>query len=69
MKRSGTAKFPHSVQLFKFCQKVMMHQRNGKVRDQEVGAIQSLGLQSLEARREECEVCVCASEVSGSHAG
>jgi len=39
MKRTGTAKFPHSVQLFKFCQKVMMHQRNGKVRDQEVGAI------------------------------
>lgn len=39
MKRSGTVKFPNSVQLFKFCQKVMMHQRGTKVRDQEVGAI------------------------------
>ncbi|SME94493.1 hypothetical protein [Pseudobacteriovorax antillogorgiicola] len=39
MKRSGAAKFPNSVQLFKFCQKVMMHQKGGKVRDQEVGAI------------------------------
>lgn len=39
MKRSGTVKFPNSVQLFKFCQKVMMHQRKGKVRDQEVGTI------------------------------
>lgn len=41
MKRSGTTKFPHSVQLFKFCQKVLMHQRGGKIRDQEVGAILS----------------------------
>ena len=39
MKRSGTTKFPNSVQLFKFSQKVMMHQKGGKVRDQEVGAI------------------------------
>lgn len=39
MKRSGAAKFPHSVQLFKFCQKVMVHRKGGKVRDQEVGAI------------------------------
>ncbi|NRA64578.1 MAG: ImmA/IrrE family metallo-endopeptidase [Pseudobacteriovorax sp.] len=39
MKRSGAAKFPHSVQLFKFCQKVMIHQKGEKVRDQEVGAI------------------------------
>ena len=39
MKRSGAAKFPNSVQLFKFCQKVMMHQKGGKVRDQEVGSI------------------------------
>jgi len=39
MKRSGAVKFPNSVQLFKFCQKVMMHQKGGKVRDQEVGAI------------------------------
>ena len=41
MKRSGAVKFPNSVQLFKFCQKVMMHQKGGKVRDQEVGAILS----------------------------
>ncbi len=39
MKRSGAIKFPHSVQLFKFCQKVMMHQKGTKVRDQEVGSI------------------------------
>lgn len=39
MKRSGAVKFPHSVQLFKFCQKVMMHQKGSKVRDQEVGSI------------------------------
>lgn len=39
MKRSGTAKFPNSVQLFKFCQKVLMDKRGGKVRDQEVGAM------------------------------
>ncbi len=39
MKRSGAGKFPHSVQLFKFCQKVLMHQKNTKVHDQEVGAI------------------------------
>ncbi len=39
MKRAGTVKFPNSVQLFKFCQKVLMHQRGGKVRDQEVGNI------------------------------
>lgn len=39
MKRSGAVKFPHSVQLFKFCQKVMMHQKGVKVRDQEVGSI------------------------------
>ena len=41
MKRSGAVKFPNSVQLFKFCQKVMIHQRGGKVRDQEVGSILS----------------------------
>src|SRR3954463_14409174 len=39
MKRSGAAKFPNSVQLFKFCQKVLMSQRGGKVHDQEVGSI------------------------------
>lgn len=39
MKRSGAAKFPNSVQLFKFCQKVLSHQRQARIRDQEVGAI------------------------------
>jgi hypothetical protein len=39
MRRSGTAKFPHSVQLFKFTQKVMVDQRGSKVNDQEVGSI------------------------------
>jgi hypothetical protein len=39
MKRSGAVKFPNSVQLFKFCHKVMLTQRGGKVHDQEVGAI------------------------------
>ncbi len=41
MKRSGSCKFPNSVQLFRFCQKVLMHRKGGKVRDQEVGAILS----------------------------
>lgn len=39
MRRSATVKFPNSVQLFKFCHKVMVDQRGGKVHDQEVGAI------------------------------
>jgi hypothetical protein len=39
MKRSGTVKFPNSVQLFKFCQKVLSHKKGGKIRDQEIGAI------------------------------
>jgi hypothetical protein len=39
MKRSGAVKFPNAVQLFKFCHKVLMHQRGGKVHDQEVGSI------------------------------
>lgn len=39
MKRAGSVKFPNSVQLFKFCQKVMVHQRNERVRDQEIGNI------------------------------
>jgi hypothetical protein len=40
MKRSETVKFPNSIQLFKFCQKVLMHQRgNKKVNDQEIGNI------------------------------
>lgn len=41
MKRAGAAKFPNSVQLFKFCQKVMMHQRGSKIHDQEIGQILS----------------------------
>lgn len=41
MKRSGACKFPNSVQLFKFCQKVLMSQRGSKVHDQEVGSILS----------------------------
>ncbi len=41
MKRSGAVKFPNSVQLFKFCQKVLMSQRGVKVHDQEVGQILS----------------------------
>jgi len=40
MKRSESVKFPNSIQLFKFCQKVLMHQRgNKKVNDQEIGNI------------------------------
>lgn len=41
MKRSGAVKFPNSVQLFKFCHKVLMAQRGSKVHDQEVGSILS----------------------------
>jgi hypothetical protein len=41
MKRSGAVKFPNSVQLFKFCYKVLMNQRGGKVHDQDVGSILS----------------------------
>ena len=40
MKRSESTKFPNSVQLFKFCQKVLMYQRgNKRVNDQEIGGI------------------------------
>lgn len=39
MKRSSSVKFPNSVQLFKFCLKVMAYKKGSKVRDQEVGAI------------------------------
>ena len=40
MKRTESVKFPNSIQLFKFCQKVMTHQRgNKKVNDQEIGNI------------------------------
>ena len=39
MRRSGTKKFHHSVQLFKFCQKILADQKNTKIHDQEVGSI------------------------------
>ena len=39
MKIAKAAKFPHSVQLFKFCQKVLSQRKQYKVHDQEVGAI------------------------------
>lgn len=39
MKPLSSVKFPHSVQLFKFCQKVLSERKNGKIHDQEVGAI------------------------------
>ena len=39
MKRSGAAKFPNSVQLFKFCHKVLSTRTGTKVHDQEVGSI------------------------------
>lgn len=39
MKLAKTAKFPHSVQLFRFCQQVLSQRKRGKVHDQEVGAI------------------------------
>ena len=39
MKRAASAKFPNSIQLFKFCLKVMGQQRSSKINDQEVGHI------------------------------
>lgn len=39
MRRSGVVKFPHSVQLFKFCQQVLCEHRGKKVHDQDIGAI------------------------------
>ncbi len=39
MRRSGTTKFQNSVQLFKFCQKVLSEIKGGKINDQAVGAI------------------------------
>ena len=39
MKRSQGVKFPNSVQLFKFCQRILTEKKGGKVHDQEVGAI------------------------------
>ena len=39
MKPLNAVKFPHSVELFKFCQKVLTERKQGKIHDQEVGAI------------------------------
>ncbi len=39
MKRPGNVKFPNSVELFKFCQKVLDENTSGKTNDQEVGQI------------------------------
>jgi len=39
MRRTGTAKFPSSVNLFKFVHKVMADQKRTKINDQEVGNI------------------------------
>lgn len=39
MRRSGTTKFQNSVQLFRFCQKVLSEIKGGKINDQAVGAI------------------------------
>ena len=40
MKRTGDCKYPNSVQLFDFCQKIFLHQKaTKKIHDQEIGAI------------------------------
>ena len=39
MKRPGVPKFPHSAQLFKFCQKILSELKKSKIHDQEVGNI------------------------------
>lgn len=39
MRRSGSVKFQNSVQLFKFCQKVLTDIKGQKINDQAVGAI------------------------------
>ncbi len=39
MRRSGVARFPNSIQLFKFCQKILSEKKGSKVHDQDVGAI------------------------------
>jgi hypothetical protein len=39
MKRSSVVKFPNSLQLFKFCQKILSDLRGEKINDQEVGSI------------------------------
>ena len=40
MKRTGACKYPNSVQLFKFCQQIFLHNKKcKKIHDQEIGAI------------------------------
>lgn len=39
MKRPSVPKFPHSAQLFRFCQKVLTEKKGNKIHDQEVGNI------------------------------
>ena len=39
MRRPSVVKFPHSLQLFRFCQKILGEAKTGKVHDQEIGAI------------------------------
>ena len=39
MKQASVAKFPNSAQLFRFCQRVLVSQKGGKIHDQEVGSI------------------------------
>lgn len=39
MKHLGTVRFPNSVQLFKFCQRVLTEQRGSKSKDQELGQV------------------------------
>ena len=39
MKRGSSPKFPHSVHLFKFCQKVLYFRKNKKPQDQDIGMI------------------------------
>jgi hypothetical protein len=39
MKRTESAKFPNSIQLFKFCHKVMTQLKGARVNDQDIGGI------------------------------
>ncbi len=39
MKRTAVAKFPSSIQLFKFCQKILSLKSKKKVKDQDIGSI------------------------------
>ena len=39
MKRLGTVKFPNSVQLFRFCQRILIEKKGSKTKDQELGEV------------------------------